>query len=99
MGDHYQFICTKLCVRDAISKINKKTKFLRRREPPSAERHARWCERGLIATYSIAVNIAFYLIKMSYSGILIDIAIPSLISVISDKASNKRLALSFVLPL
>ena len=24
-----------------------------RREPPSAERHARWCERDLIVTYSI----------------------------------------------
>ena len=29
-----------------------------RREPPSAERHARWCERDLIVTYSISLKAA-----------------------------------------
>ena len=59
MGDHYQWIVTKTCVVRAISKEKLKQAglvscydyYMERHalkyvEPPYAERHVRWCERG-----------------------------------------------------
>ena len=47
-----------------------------RREPPSAERHARWCERDLIVTYSMVSIIEEHRILLILDVILWNLSGP-----------------------